>query len=355
MQMNIKVSVIVPVYNAGEQLKSCISSILSQTLREIELILVDDGSTDGSAEICDSYKTDERVRVIHKANSGASEARNAGIAEARGEFIGFADADDRLDPGMLATLYDAAVKTGSDMAFCDYIFCTKNGNKEIKSDLNGDRTYSKNEIRELILPYFFGYSDSEVQNYKNLFPFADYSSYLWLCIYKTSVIRENNLRLLDQKLYYNEDNLFNLNFLLHAERITHISKCLYFYCDNDSSLTKRYFPEFLNAKLRKYDYLRDLIKNNGFDLNFYHRLDNKICIESINIINYYVSSTEISFKDKYKKIVSTLNCNTISEALAKLDLSYIKLSKLFIFLYLEKHKLYRLLLILSSFRNLFRI
>lgn len=352
--MDIKVSVIVPVYNAGEKLKPCIISILSQTLSEIELILVDDGSTDGSAEICDSYKNDERVRVIHKENSGASEARNTGIAEARGEFIGFADADDRLDPGMLATLYDAAVNTGSDMAFCDYIFCTKSGNREIKSDLNGDRTYSKDEIRELILPYFFGYGDSEIQNYKNLFPFADYSSYLWLCIYKTSVIRKHNLRLPEQELYYNEDNLFNLNFLLHAERITHISKCLYFYHDNDNSLTKRFFPEFLDAKLRKYEYLREFIEKNGCDLDFYHRLDNKICVESINIINYYVSSKEISFKDKYEKIVSTLNCNVISEALAQLDLSHIKMSKLFIFLYLEKHKLHGLLLMLSSCRNLLR-
>lgn len=354
MTPDVKVSIIVPVYNAGDRLKVCVNSILSQTLNDIELILVDDGSTDGSGELCDVLASDCRVKVVHKENSGPGEARNAGIAEARGEFIGFADADDCLDPGMYQALYDAAVSTDSDLTFCDYIFCTKHGNHTIKSDFRGDRTFDKKEIANEILPYFFGYESNELNNYKNLCPFADYCSYLWLGLYRASVIKKYNLRLLNQKEYYNEDHLFNLNFVIHSNRITHLAKPLYFYHDNSDSLTKRFYREFLDAKLRKYAYLFDFIKKNNCDAAFLTRLYNKICIESISIINYYVSVKELNLKEKYKKIAETLNSRIISDAFDRLDLKPIRLSKLFIFLYIEKHKLYLPALALSICYNMLK-
>lgn len=350
----IKVSVVIPVYNAGECLISCVNSVLSQTMREIELILVDDGSTDDSGRICDSFLADGRVKVIHQKNAGPGEARNVGISAASGEFIGFADADDIMDPGMYSTLYDAALSTGSDMAFCDYIFCTRQGNKKIKSDVSGDKTYDKSEISNEILPYFFGYGDNELKSYKDYCPFADYSSYLWLCIYKNSVIKDNELRLPNQRTYFNEDNLFNLCFLLHAKTVTHVSKALYFYRDNDSSLTKRFFSGFLNAKLKKFEFLREFIKENNLDDSFYHRLKNKICIESINIINYYVNSSELSSKEKYTKIAETLKSDSVSDAFAELDLNSAGYSKLRVFLFLEKYKLYRLLFMLTFCYNIIR-
>lgn len=113
-----KISVIVPVYNAGAYLKPCLDSILAQTHRDLEILLVDDGSTDGSGSVCDAYAAaDSRVRVLHQENRGLSAARNAGLDAATGEFLAFADADDVLAPEMLERLLESIAD--ADMAVCN--------------------------------------------------------------------------------------------------------------------------------------------------------------------------------------------------------------------------------------------
>ena len=113
-----KVSIIVPVYNAEKYLEECAASILNQTIKDIELILVDDGSTDFSPALCDSIAArDSRVKVIHKANGRASSARNAGIRAAGGEFVAFVDADDWISPEM----YETMLAQGADVCLCDFV------------------------------------------------------------------------------------------------------------------------------------------------------------------------------------------------------------------------------------------
>lgn len=353
MDEKITISIIVPVYNAAAHLEKCVGSILGQTKNNFELILVDDGSTDGSPALCDSFSRDARVRVIHTPNGGPGEARNCGIRYAKGEFIGFVDADDYISKDMFKTLYDAVVSSGSDMAFCDYVVETKTGDVEVLSDPAGDRIYSSEEIKELMLPYFFGYSDSEISRYKEFFPFADYSSYIWLCLYKTSLIKEHNVHFHSQGKYYNEDHLFNLKSVFNARRVAHVAKFLYYYRDCDDSLTKRYNPDYLIAKLNRYDYLRNFINVNGCDASFQRRLGNKICIEAINIINYYVNSG-ISIKEKYAKICKTVNAPAIKEALEKLNLKSVPFSKLSVFLHFEKQRAGFVLLVLSEAYRLIR-
>ena len=116
MENMIKVSVIMPVYNSGEYLQTAVDSILSQSLKDIELILVDDGSTDGSSEKCDEYaKKDKRVVVIHQRNGGICNARNAALKIARGEYIGFSDHDDEYVPGYLEHAYREAMEHDADL------------------------------------------------------------------------------------------------------------------------------------------------------------------------------------------------------------------------------------------------
>lgn len=351
----ISVSIIVPVYNAAAHLRECVESILGQTLKDIEVILVDDGSTDESGTICDEFaQRDARVRVIHNQNGGPALARNSGIKAARGEFIGFVDADDFVSPEMFLSLYSAAVSSGSDMAFCDYIAQKKSGSVSIRSDYSGDKTYNKEEIEKLVLPYFFGYADGELKAYKSFCPFADYSSYIWLCIYKTSVIRAFDLNFPDQKIYYNEDHLFNLSFVFHASKISHVAKFLYFYRDCEDSLTKQYCDGFLDAKLNRFAYMREFIKSNGCDPSLNRRLDNKICVETINIINYYVNAGALGMHEKYEKIRRTLDSEPIENAYRALNLKSVPFSKLSVILRLAKHKRYRTLLLLSQAYNLVR-
>lgn len=117
-----KVSIIVPIYNVEQYLPKCIESLLEQTLQEIEIILVDDGATDRSSEICDIYALkDHRIKVIHKINGGLSDARNVGIEVAQGEYITFLDSDDWVEPNLYEYLYSLAKKEDADIAQCDYI------------------------------------------------------------------------------------------------------------------------------------------------------------------------------------------------------------------------------------------
>ena len=114
-----KISVIVPVYNVEKYLRKCIESILNQTFREFELILVDDGSTDSSGKICDEYALkDSRIKVIHKENGGASSARNAGLDVAKGEYIGFVDSDDWIEMDMYGELYRLIKENNTDISVC---------------------------------------------------------------------------------------------------------------------------------------------------------------------------------------------------------------------------------------------
>lgn len=130
------ISIIVPVYNVEKYVKRCVESILAQTYKEFELILVDDGSTDQSGEVCDSFeKCDIRIRVIHQENSGLSAARNRGLAEATGEYITFIDSDDFVDTSYLETLHQNAVKYQADVSICG--FCLVWENNKTKSNYNG--------------------------------------------------------------------------------------------------------------------------------------------------------------------------------------------------------------------------
>lgn len=129
--MGALISVIVPVYNVESYLEACIDSIAAQTYRDLEIILVDDGSTDRSGAICDAYaERDQRIRVLHKANGGLSDARNAGIECAAGEYFSFIDSDDMVTPDALETMYGRLRETGSQIAVCNMVRIYEDGRSE---------------------------------------------------------------------------------------------------------------------------------------------------------------------------------------------------------------------------------
>ena len=117
----IKVSVIVPIYNAEKYLRQCLDSIINQTLKDIEIICINDGSTDSSAEICQEYLSDTRVSYYSKKNEGLAAARDDGMQKATGEYIGFVDSDDWLELDMYEKMYNTAKNSDSDVVFCNWI------------------------------------------------------------------------------------------------------------------------------------------------------------------------------------------------------------------------------------------
>lgn len=225
------VSVIIAVYNAERYLDKCISSLCRQTYPKLEIILVDDGSTDSSASLCDQWlEKDVRIKVIHQNNTGVSAARNKGIEVASGEFIVFLDSDDWLEPDFLKELLEAY--RPSDFVLTGYMMDFGEGKKQIK------RLYSKKEGN----CYLAG-RDVLALYYKNLL------NPIWNKLYEREVIDKNVLSFRED-MDLGEDIVFNLDYLKHVHgRICIINQPLYHYvCVEDSTLGSRYHEHFVDMQ-----------------------------------------------------------------------------------------------------------
>lgn len=211
--MNL-ISIIVPAYNAGKTLNSCIDSIITQSYCNYEVIIVNDGSNDETSAICEHIiKIDNRFKAIHKQNGGVSSARNEGLKAARGEWICFVDSDDTLKPDALKKMFSL---TGND---CDIVVAGYEtfNNKPFKLPLHKTAIKSNVELAlELFVP----------SDYK-------YLGYPWAKLFRRSVITDNHLSF-DEALFYNEDRLFNLIFLLHARKGAYTTEPVYNYYIRDN-------------------------------------------------------------------------------------------------------------------------
>lgn len=223
--MSSKVSIIVPIYNAERYLERCLESILGQTLKELELILVDDGSADGSGNICDDFALkDGRITVIHKKNGGVSSARNAGMKVATGEYIGFADADDWCAETMYQSLYDEAAETAADLALCNYC-CVNGGKIKEKPELAG--IMPANDVRNELMGRILSVNGTRI------------SGTCCRIIVRKEWITANRIRFQENYRAY-EDLLFTQQCLDKANKVSVIQDCYYYRFENASSVTRNY-------------------------------------------------------------------------------------------------------------------
>lgn len=179
----VRVSVVVPIYNAEKYLKQCLDSIVNQTLREIEIILIDDGSTDGSAAICREYLGDGRVTYFRKENEGLAAARQDGMDRASGEYIGFVDSDDWLEPDMYAHMYAVAKDNCADVVFCN---CIENEDDHRFIPEMRSGKYDRNQILDEVLPRTLAYIDK--RGGKRAIRWCN-----WLRLYRKALLDENNI------------------------------------------------------------------------------------------------------------------------------------------------------------------
>lgn len=253
MNKNIKVSIIVPVYNVEEYLNRCIDSLLKQTLKEIEIILVDDGSTDLSSQICDEYeKNNSNIKVLHLENGGPARARNKGIEIATGEYIGFADSDDYCHPEQFEKLYQNAKDNNSDIAMCSFFVDSVKGLEPIIIPFKS--LYNSNaEIKNDVVKCFYG-------------EYVHGLNSLWIKIFRRSLLNDNNIRM-DETLRRAEDKWFIFEALKVSAVFSYIEDNLYYYYQNESSIMH-------NAQNDSYEHLlngkKRLLKENeelGFELD----------------------------------------------------------------------------------------
>lgn len=203
-----KITVSIPVYNVKDYLHQCVDSILSQTLQDIEVILVDDGSTDGSENICEAYACqDKRVRVFHKPNGGLASARQVGLENARGEYYIVCDSDDYVEPNMLEELYNMAMRHDVDMVVCDFFLNYPNG-KQKKVSHNG-------VIFERL--YLIGEAIG-----------ANLNANGWNKLVKTEFYKKHDISY-EREICMGEDLLIFLKLLLHPITIAYLPKAFYHY------------------------------------------------------------------------------------------------------------------------------
>ena len=208
---SIKVSIVVPAYNREKEIAGCIKSLINQTLKEIEIIVIDDGSTDNTSKTVQAFD-DARIKLIRTENRGQGLARNTGISVAKGEYIGFVDSDDDVSPDMYEKMYEKAIKFNADMVQCCTAFI-KNNETTIKPKI-------ENEFVEITDSYKY---------VKDFYCSSKHTNGPCNKIISAEFLRETGLEFPDSKVFYCEDLMFNLYLLEKLRRVYFMSDAFYNY------------------------------------------------------------------------------------------------------------------------------
>ncbi len=243
--MKPTVSIIVPVYNAKKSLPRCIDSILDQEYTDFELLLVDDGSKDGSGEICDTYAAkDARVRVIHKENTGVSDTRNLALDQAQGTYLQFLDSDDWITPNATRLLIESAEQNDCDMVISDFYRVV------------GERVSHKGTIEEEGVLTREAFADLMMES-----PADFYYGVLWNKLYRREIVEKYKLRM-DPKISWCEDFMFNLEYIRHCEKVFVLQVPIYYYVKTKGSLATQgmNISKTIKTKLMVFEYYNDFYK-----------------------------------------------------------------------------------------------
>ena len=262
----LKLRVIVAIYKVEKYIIRCIDSILTQNYKNIELILVDDGSPDCCPEICDQYqREDNRVRVLHQQNSGVAVARNSGMRIATGDYITFVDSDDYIDKEMYATMLDVIERYQCDIVMCD---CVKEFETHTEVYMHDIREgfYDAKQLKEEYYPHLLMMENVE-------YP-ATISN--WLLVFKNKKRENNSFIEYEPGIRYSEDLLFGARLMREADSFYYMKgKAYYHYCMNPDSATHKFVPD----KWKDYQKLHMKIEEHfGNDMIFDFQYQIDLCL-----------------------------------------------------------------------------
>lgn len=261
------VTIVLPIYNVEKYLNKCVESVINQTYRNLEILMVDDGSPDGCARICDGWaKRDSRVRVIHKQNQGLGMARNTGIEHATGDYICFFDSDDYIREDTVEKTVKKILEQQADMAVFGYSGVRDDGT--ILSTFVpavGERTYRGASVRESFLPDFIA------PDYRQKRPRALYMS-AWIAMYSMAVIRRSGWRFVSEREIIAEDVYSLVDFVQHVDAVTVIPEAFYFYRINEQSLSRSYRPDRYQKIRYFYQETMKLCGRIGYNEDVLHRV-----------------------------------------------------------------------------------
>ncbi|MGD6889795.1 glycosyltransferase [Bacillus mobilis] len=304
------ISLIVPIYNVEGFLPRCLDSIIKQEYQNLEIVLVNDGSTDRSGRICDQYaEKDERFIVFHKDNGGVSSARNVGLNKANGNYIGFVDPDDWIEPNMISKLYELIIQYKAEIAMCGYV----------KEDVNGLPLSKPIELSTEIL------NKEEILN--SILNPSGFRGFLCNKLFSVDLFQKKQIYL-DEEIHFCEDLLFCCQAILNAKQVVYDSTPYYHYIIHDSNASK---SNFSLKKLTALDSLENIVKllgdQKGVRLeqykNYYMHLNISLLMNGIHEGKIRKQDKEKLRENLYKFKISDLTSKFVkfSCGLARLNLS----------------------------------
>lgn len=335
-----KVSVIIPVYNVADYLSECIDSVLRQTYKDVEIILVDDGSTDGSGEICDKFdKTHDRVRSFHKKNEGLGAARNYGLERASGDYVMFLDSDDYIEEKLLEKMLDLVFKKKVD--YCKTGFAYVNNNKKIKSVKKYKEEYYRGEeIVSRLLPRFLGSLPGKSDSVEMS---------VCACIFDRRIIEKNQIRFLSEKKVLSEDIFFNIDYL-KVSRYACLSDYVgYYYRFNGNSLTRSYRPDRFEKSKHLNRLLLEVLEGLGYGEEERNRLRKHFFINiRSSLAQEKLTVSGLSFLESRHNIKRICCDNDVKKIISEYPINKLGIKQR-IFIWLIKRRLVTLLMLFINF------
>lgn len=332
------ISIIVPVYNVEKYIRECLDSLINQTYKNIEIIIVDDGSTDKSGEICDEYeKKNKNIRVIHKKNEGLGFARNTGLENVNGKFVTFVDSDDYVDNNFVEELYQNIITKNVDI--CKSGFRRVNDSHNILSIRNYDNyVYNEKENRDLFLPRMIG-------------SLPDKKDSIEMCVsgalYKMSYIKKYKIKFPSERVIISEDLFFNIDYVQRINKACTIDYIGYNYRYNPSSLTKKYRQDRFEASKHFYLELKKKLESIGYEEETFLRLSRLFFVYirmALEQENYKVSNK--SYFTNLKNIYKICNDKLVIDIINNYPIKSLGIKQK-IFIYFIKHKCVNILYIFS--------
>lgn len=287
MDREIKVSIIIPIYNVEKYVERAVESVLNQSIKEIEVILINDGSTDKSGELIKKYEVDHRVTIINKKNEGQGKARNIGIEISKGNYVGFVDADDWIDERFYESMIDKVKKENAQMAIA--------GRKII--DVNNKLKMTVNQLE--VVGNFKCYDDKK--NYISNKFFYPYSAIVCNKLYSSKIIKEKNIRFKDVSEVGSEDTLFNYEFINNIDKYITVDGIYYNSFQRSDSTMRTYRAGYMERTNKLIKSLYDIegeINSNILSIFIYFYDRNIEILSNFNIKNIYKTMREeFNFKN----------------------------------------------------------
>lgn len=334
--MNPKVSVVVPVYNVERYLDRCVQSLMNQTLKEIEIILVDDGSPDKCPEMCDEYtKKGYCIKVVHKQNAGLGMACNTGIEVATGDYIAFCDSDDYVGAKMYGTMYEAALEHHADVVFTGIQTIDENGvvrpmSKPVQKMVLSQRQQIEAYLLNMVASEPSATDDRDVQMSAKV------------VLYRREMIEKYHLRFESERLFISEDLIWHIDVLAHASCVCLLPEIFYYYYCNTASLSKKVrtdrFPFFKSL----HDEILRRCCTYGISDEIKLRADRLLIGYTRSDLKKIFSSLELSFKQKRELMVQVCEDDVWKNIFKTYPIQVMALRHRVV-LYLMKYKCYLLL------------